>query len=228
MNRIKSNLDTIIHMNMAFVGGFFGGYAILLRGGTFASAQTANMIELVLKLVEGDFSTVLLHIGILAIYIVMTALAAQLPHLLGHDCRRICIIFEMIGVIGVGLIPLSVNHLLAIYPIFAMAAFQWGNFAGAKGYASSTIFSTNNLKQTVVSFTEYIRTGDRKMKDKAAFFGCTIISFHTGVAVSAVLSLIFSFHAAWFCLMPLTSAFILVTAANRQEAKIASAAAVIS
>src|SRR5699024_11733141 len=58
-------------------------------------------------------------------------------------------------------------------------AFQWCIFKGAMGYTSSTIFSTNNIKQTVVSLTEYFLIQDTTIKQeklkKGCFFGGTLL-----------------------------------------------------
>ena len=43
---IRDRLDAILHWNISLVGGFLGGYAILLHAGNFGSAQTGNMMEM--------------------------------------------------------------------------------------------------------------------------------------------------------------------------------------
>ena len=41
--------ETRAHHAMAAVGGFFGVYALLTRGGTFGSSETSNLIYLVVS-----------------------------------------------------------------------------------------------------------------------------------------------------------------------------------
>ena len=71
-------------------------------------------------------------------------------------------------------------------PLFFAAPIQWNAYAGDAGYGSSTIFSTNNIRQTVTSLTSYLIDGDIKMKRKAQFFGMTLLFFHIGVALASV------------------------------------------
>ena len=40
-------IDHCRHLAFAAVGGFFGGYALLCRGGILGSSQTMNLLELV-------------------------------------------------------------------------------------------------------------------------------------------------------------------------------------
>lgn len=68
MSRI-SNIDWYRHLSFAAVGGFFAAYAILLRMGIMANAQTLNLLDILLNSFEGDWLGVLMHIGALVIYI---------------------------------------------------------------------------------------------------------------------------------------------------------------
>ena len=43
----RKNIDWYRHLAFACVGGFFGAYAIMCRGGVMGSAQTMNLLELV-------------------------------------------------------------------------------------------------------------------------------------------------------------------------------------
>lgn len=66
MSRI-SNIDWYRHLSFAAVGGFFAAYAILLRMGIMANAQTLNLLDMLLNSFEGDWLGVLMHIGALVI-----------------------------------------------------------------------------------------------------------------------------------------------------------------
>ena len=96
-------------------------------------------------------------------------------------------------------------------------AFQWNSFSGGDGFVSSSIFSTNNLRQFTMAVTEVWGNHDRSHLPKAAFFGKTLLSFHAGVAASFLLWHIFGFHSAWFALLPCGSAFFLVSADIRRQ-----------
>ena len=121
------------------------------------------------------------------------------------NLKYLCIALELLAVLIVGMIPATVDPLLSLYPIFFVTAFQWCVFKGALGYVSSTIFSTNNVKQTVVSLMEYLLLDDLEEKQeklkKAQFFGGTLLSFHIGVALSCFACRIYSIHGIWLAII---------------------------
>ena len=63
-------IDHCRHLAFAAIGGFFGGYALLCRGGILGSSQTINLLELVIDALFGRGSSVLLHLLCLVIYVV--------------------------------------------------------------------------------------------------------------------------------------------------------------
>ena len=51
---LQKKTDLNLHRIMCFVGGFMGAYAILIRSDNLGSAQTSNMIYIVLQLLGRD------------------------------------------------------------------------------------------------------------------------------------------------------------------------------
>ena len=43
---LRKNHEMLLHFVMAFIGGYFGLYAIVARNDLFGSAQTSNLIYL--------------------------------------------------------------------------------------------------------------------------------------------------------------------------------------
>ena len=82
---------------------------------------------------------------------------------------------------------------------------------------SSTIFSTNNLKQFTMASAELVLNRNKSHLPKAKFYGKTLLSFHSGVAVSYLLWLSFGLHTSWLCLLPLAAAFALELSACRES-----------
>lgn len=210
-----------IHHMMALCGGFLGVYAIINRMGVFGSAQTANLIELVCDLLGRDPMEISLRVLALAFYVAAMVVFVILEKKTRWNLEYGAILVDLAAVAAVGAIPDTVNPFVALYPIFFATAFQWCVFKGAKGYVSATIFSTNNLKQTVTAFTDYLLTGrdeaGRAEKgQKAAFFGGTLLSFHAGVAAGYGCWLMWGVHSIWVCVLPLAVGAVLVTAAERQ------------
>lgn len=201
----KDKFEVKTHFLMAICGGFLGGYAIFSRMAVFGSAQTANLIELVHSILGNDTLEMCLRLGALLIYVGAIIIAVYLEKRSKINLKYLCIALELLAVLIVGMIPATVDPLLSLYPIFFVTAFQWCVFKGALGYVSSTIFSTNNVKQTVVSLMEYLLLDDLEEKQeklkKAQFFGGTLLSFHIGVALSCFACRIYSIHGIWLAII---------------------------
>ena len=215
------NYDVPIHYAMALCGGMIGVYAIVDRMGVFGSAQTANMIELMCDVLGRDPLEISYRVMALVIYVGAMATTVVLEKRTNWNLKYTAILVDLAAVTAVGCFPETMNPFVALYPIFFAMAFQWCVFKGANGYVSATIFSTNNLKQTVTAFTDYLLTGrdeaGRAEKgQKAAFFGGTLLSFHAGVAAGYGCWLMWSVHSIWVCVLPLAVGAVLVTAAERQ------------
>lgn len=72
-------IDHCRHLAFAAIGGFFGGYALLCRGGILGSSQTMNLLELVSDALFGRGSSVLLHLLCLVIYVVGVMFSVIVP-----------------------------------------------------------------------------------------------------------------------------------------------------
>lgn len=199
------------HYLLAFTGGFLGVYALVTRCDVFGSAQTANLIYLVTAVIGHDFSAVLQRVGAVLVYMSAIALAVFLPKHSKVNLPLTSVAVTSAVAALMGFLPETVPPVIALYPVFFATAFQWTTFKGAGNFNSSTIFSTNNLKQFTMALTEVLLNKDPSHKQKAVFYGCTLLSFHSGVAVSFLLCLSFGIHASLFALIPagLTGIYIL-------------------
>ena len=179
----------LIHYTLSFIGGYLGLYAIVSRADLFGNAQTANLLGVVRDLIGRNFSDMLLRVGALLIYMTAVILTVWIPEHFSTDLR-----FISIGI-----------------DIFAMP-FQWCTFKAPGGYNSSTIFSTNNLRQFTTAVTQFLMKKDSAQCDKAKFYGMTLLSFHTGAALSLILYMTCGLSGVWLCLVPAFYAVWLVSA----------------
>ena len=207
--------DVQIHHLMAACGGFMGVYAIVSRMGVFGSAQTANLIELVCDILGRDPLEISYRVLALAIYIGAMVLFVVLEKRSSWDVKRVSIVIDLAAVAVSGFIPEGINPFAALYPVFFASSFQWCAFKGAGSYVSATIFSTNNLKQTVTAAVEAClsrRDGEvhDKMVQKALFFGGTLVCFHLGVAAGYGLWLLWGIRSIWACALPLCACALLL------------------
>lgn len=221
----RQTLQVSIHYSMAFIGGFFGAYALLNHCDIFGSSQTANLITLVTGLLGHNSHEILIRIGAALLYGLAIALSVVIPRTLGWDLKIMSIFVNGMAALMLFYIPAGTDHILALYPIFFATAFQWCAFKGVYGYSCSTIFSTNNFKQTVLGFTEYLYDKNAEALRKGKFFGGTLVFFHLGVVYSYFGHLWMGLHASMLLVIPLAVSFCLVETARREEKAQAAEAA---
>ncbi len=170
MNWIYNHKRALLHVNLAFIGGLTGAYAILVRGGNFGAAQTMNLIEMVLNFTEMNLTDAFLRLAIFILY----GLAIIAAFLIGEHFSSvksyIALAVEAVCIWIAGIIPTSVNPLIALFPVFILNAYQWQAFTTPECYNSSTIFSTNNYKQTLLAWTRYHMTHDLAQKETGIAF----------------------------------------------------------
>ncbi len=200
--KILNKADIIIHSSMCMIGGFLGAYTIINRCGNLGSAQTMNMIDIVLCIFGNNFGEFFSRLFGLIIYIFGVFLYSILVHKTKMNMRRYSIIIDMIGFAFLCFIPADANPILSIYPIFFMLSTQWSVFHGNGKYNSSTIFSTNNLRQAVLAFGDYLFVKDKALLKKSAYFANSILWFHIGVATSFFACSFFGIYAVLFCYIP--------------------------
>ena len=175
-----------IHYTVAFIGGFLGTFPILNSAHIFGSAETSNMIDIVLFSFLGDFKSMILHLFGTFLYGSAVFLATFLSRRTKLNVKILAMVVDCLCAIAMWRFPIERNLplIMYLYPTFFAMAFQWCSFKGAYGFKSSTIFSSNNFRQLVSALTEVFCNGDKSFSLKAKFFGATMLGFHLGVAAS--------------------------------------------
>lgn len=220
MQKLSRNdhIDLYRHLSFCAVGGFFGCYAVLIHSGVMGNAQTVNLIELLLDALRGDLHAVLLHLGALVLYVLGTMLTVLLPHWWGWDMHYVSPVITAAAAVTVAFLPETLNVVVALYPIFFAMSIQWSSFGGARGFYSSTIFSTNNTKQTSLALAGYLCDRDRAHLRKMWFFLATLGCFHVGAAW-AFCAVKWWFTRGALAVLPLTAwGYFLAVCERRHEA----------
>lgn len=197
----KSKNDARIHYVTSFIGGFLGIFPLLSIARLFGSAQTSNLIEVVLSALQMDWTSLLMHLFGMFLYAFAVFLVTFLPAHTKINIKFMALVVDVATAFFMWKIPADLPPVFYMYPTFFAMAFQWTAFTGAYGYVSSTIFSTNNLKQFVSATTEFLFNGKKEFKLKAAFYGAALLSFHMGVAASFVLNRIFASDVSFLFVM---------------------------
>lgn len=206
-----------LHSVMCSVGGFMGAFALLTCYDNLGSAQTSNMLYIVLNLLSGNMTKLLMHIGAFVLYVIAIESIVVMSKKTHIDTKKYCIIVEVLCVAVILFMPKDEVIPLKLYPIFYMMATQWTVFHGIGGYNSSTIFSTNNLKQAVISMGEYAIDKKPEQLKKGKFFLNSILWYHVGAAIAFLGNIFFWQNAVLICCLPLAAAFIMTIKLNKTE-----------
>lgn len=215
----KKLLQEALHYNMAVVGGIFGGYAVLDWFDNLGSAATSNLIHFVIALVGGNLEEAVIRLGGVGLYFFGAALTVLITRKTKLNVKFISLAISLVAAFICGILPETTNRIIALYPIFFAMSVQWCSFKGVYGFACSTIFSTNNLKQTAIGITDYLCTKDEGQLLRARFFGTTLIFFHIGVVICYLLWVNIGIHCIWIAALPLLSGGALTYIEGKQDKK---------
>lgn len=209
----RPETTVLLHHLMALCGGLTGVYSIMGRMGVFAAAETTNMIEIVCDILGKENFEFMYRVVALLIYISAMVIYTVMKERSGLEPRYISIGIDALAVISLFFIPLDIDPFVALYPLFFAAAFQWCSFETAKGYSCSTIFSTNNLKQTVTSAAACLTMESSSparagMAERFSFYGGTMLCFYGGVGIGYWAFMALGNASVLISLIPLAAAFI--------------------
>ena len=173
----KAVLERRLHLTVTFIGGFMGCYAIFNRSDIFGSAQTGNLISFVMDLVGRTDAEIFFRFSALLIYIFAMVSTVFLSHKMERTTLKfISVLIDGLAFVLLAFLPQDMDPFVALYPIFFATAFQWCSFKGADGFNSSSIFSTNNLRQCTTGFAEYLYSRDSEALRRGIFYGKVLLS----------------------------------------------------
>ena len=219
-NNMDIKQEKNIHHMVSLIGGFLGGYGIITRASNFGSAETTNMIAIITSIFDNNMEAAMLRTFALLIYVAAIVFTIVIPKITRFDVRYMSMIINVIGMIGMAFIAPEVHPIIALFPVFFMSAFQWNSFPKAAGYSCSTIFSTNNLRQTIIGYTEYIAERNESVRDKhldkGRFFGATLIYYYLGVVYACIVTKYVGIYASIAGIVPVIIVCIMMLRAGRK------------
>lgn len=210
----SSKLEYCTQYSMCVAGGFIAAYAILNHADFLASAQTANLINITLCITGSNWTELCLRLIAVLIYMAglsVPVIVAKYTHI---NVKMFCIFVEISMIILLYFFTKRINTIIALYPVFFMTSMQWNSFPGVDGFASSSIFSTNNLRQFTTSYVEYRCNKDKEYLKKTKFFGGVLLSYHAGVIFSYYVYKYFAMKGVIFCLIPLFTGMLFLLMEN--------------
>ena len=209
----EATLERRLHLNMTLIGGFMVGYGVINRHDILGSAQTGNMVSLAMDAVGHADEEWFFRIIALIIYVASVSLTVILSHKISKmSQKRLSILIDGAVLLIIGFYPAEMNPFVALFPIFFCTAFQWCSFKGADGFASSSIFCRNNLRQCVTGFTEYLCSKDTESLRRGIYFGKVLICFYGGAAIAFLSCKLLDLKGSWIAILPTVAAFVMCNA----------------
>ncbi len=206
----------LIHFMVSLLGGFIGTYSLIHFNYIFASAQTTNIASFLMDLVGRDFPQALVRLGAIIVYVLGLTASVIIPHYTRMNLQRLSLYFSMLAMVALVFIPEWVNPFVTLYPLFFVTAFQWCVFKGAGGYAVSSIFSTNNLKQFSTSLVAYHYEKDKELLHKARIYGSALLFFYTGTLIALLSSFLMGRSGILIGLVPALVSLSLIAIQERE------------
>lgn len=194
---------------LILVAGFYGGYAMMVRGGAFSNAQTGNLALMAIALGTGKWMGALYYLIPISAYLLGSIVSEVLPKPLGKTrTLRWCTLltlFEMVAVIVMGFIPATAPHQICQIIINFICAMQFNTFRQAEGMAMATTFCTNHIRQIGVYLAGLFDKQKQKKEQlqKATVYILMVVFFIAGVAAAAVACTWLGTYAIWLTLIPL-------------------------
>lgn len=187
--------------------GMMGAYTLVLRGGVFCNAQTANIAMMAVAFGQGRWGDGLYYLIPITAY----CLGAFLSELLPGPVKRLgpvrwdscLVLLEAATLFCIGFIPLRAPHQPVQLLINFIAAMQFNTFRQAEGIPMATTFCTNHVRQVGVWLCHGVCRRDPAAYRRAGAHVWMLACFFAGAALLTSLCPLLQAKAIWLALVPL-------------------------
>lgn len=188
----------IIACLLTFCGGFIDSYTYMLRGHTLSAGQTGNVIFFASSFANGNVTGMINRGSTILAFMVGLVLSVLLQSRIKSAYWRI---IEMIPLILItflmGFIPTNVSN-YKIVPLIALGmAMQSGSFKKINGLGYSNVFTSGNIKKSVLSLSQFYILDDISQKEIGIDYLFVVTYFVLGAIISAILQKVFYIHTIW-------------------------------
>ena len=169
---------------MIAIIGAMNSYTFLLRGEVFASMQTGNIIKACIDIARGELTG--LHIHFIPIIAFIIGILSHYFAMKTRFGSAIC--FTLIGIAYVGgfVIPFGALDCVAVSLLSFGVGIQLQLIRRVNGVDLATTMCTGNIRSFVEKLVKYIDTKDRSLRLGIVTYLSMVISFITGVMVTAI------------------------------------------
>ncbi len=201
-----------IYWALIFVSGFYGAYTVMLKGGVFCNAQTANFVLFSISLGKGEWFKALYYLIPMSAYFLGAVVSEILPDTFKEkfivSWDTALILFEMVLILVIGALPDSVPHQISQVTINFICSMQYNTFRQAEGVPMATTFCTNHLRQTGVAVAHCLKHCDDAAKTQVIIHIRMLLFFVLGAGVSALVCRYVGGKTIWLTVIPLGVVFI--------------------
>lgn len=200
---------------LALTGGYLDAYTFICRDGVFANAQTGNMVLFAIKIATGDWLKALVYLIPIVAFIVGIITSELIKHHFkyhsGIHWRQIIILFEILVLVGVGLIPnVHEKNILANVLVSFVCSLQVESFRKMNGNPFATTMCTGNLRSASEhTFNALVNSDKVAFRKSLSYYG--IISFFIiGAIGGGLLTWTLSVKSIYIATIPLIIVFLLM------------------
>ena len=181
---------------MTFCGGFLDAFTYIQCGHTLAAAQTGNIVFLAAALVNHNVIGIIDRCGAIILYVLGIIVAITFQAHIKY--WRIFCLFPILIIGGfVGAMPENFPTYLSVGLVSFGLALLNTAFSKIEGLGYSSVFTTGNIKKSVVFGTEYIyHHRQQDLKITVNYF-IVILAFTLGAISSAIIQPFFRMKTIW-------------------------------
>lgn len=202
-------------------GGFLDAYTYILRGGTFANAQTGNIVMTGIYIAERNWTGAVLHfLPVLAFFggILFYNYLKNNFHIKGIlDWHAFILILEIIPLIIISFVPAEpqYNSIVNITISF-ITSLQYGAFQKLYGVTYATTMCSGMLRTATTMLYKNMtsETKDKIELKKCASIFAVILIFCIGCGIGCVMSSL-GVKSVWLCIVLMSISAVLLMAEEK-------------
>ena len=181
---------------MTFCGGFLDAFTYIQCGHTLAAAQTGNIVFLAAALVNHNVIGIIDRCGAIILYVLGIIVAITFQAHIKY--WRIFCLFPILIIGGfVGAMPENFPTYLSVGLVSFGLALLNTAFSKIEGLGYSSVFTTGNIKKSVVFGTEYIYHHRQQDLKIAGNYFIVVLAFTLGAISSAIIQPFFRMKTIW-------------------------------
>ena len=181
---------------MTFCGGFLDAFTYIQCGHTLAAAQTGNIVFLAAALVNHNVIGIIDRCDAIILYVLGIIVAITFQAHIKY--WRIFCLFPILIIGGfVGAMPENFPTYLSVGLVSFGLALLNTAFSKIEGLGYSSVFTTGNIKKSVVFGTEYIYHHRQQDLKIVVNYFIVVLAFTLGAISSAIIQPFFQMKTIW-------------------------------